>query len=290
MGVETSTVGNRPVPAPEQDKGASHGLEGGSIVAVAGAAMRPTPVAGAHAPSASAPSAEPACPYVGLEPFQEKDAAKFFGRDVESVDLMYFVLANAEVLFYAQSGTGKTSLINAKLIPLLKAKECKVLPVARVKGPMNLRDSSQIKNLFVFNVLARWTGEPVSPALAEMTLKEYLVNFAKDMDCDQENPPLDGCNLRPVRRVVHRLSRAVARREPFFLQVREALQSLSMLRVVFAMREDYVASMDPYILFLPERLRTRFRLEKLRPRPPSRLSSSRWKAQDVSSRPALPST
>ena len=263
MGVETSTVGNRPVPAPKQDKGASHGLEGGSIVAVAGAAMRPTPVAGAHAPSASAPSAEPACPYVGPEPFQEKDAAKFFGRDVESVDLMFFVLANAEVLFYAQSGTGKTSLINAKLIPLLKEKECKVLPVARVKGPMNLRDPSQIKNLFVFNVLARWTGEPVSPALAEMTLKEYLVNFAKDMDCDQENPPLMVAIFDQFEELFTAYPERWQEREPFFLQVREALQSLSMLRVVFAMREDYVASMDPYIPFLPERLRTRFRLEKL---------------------------
>jgi len=97
-----------------------------------------------------------------------------------------------------------------------------------------------------------------------MTLKEYLVNFAKDMDCDQENPPLMVAIFEQLEELFTAYPERWQEREPFFLQVREALQSLSMLRVVFAMREDYVGSMDPYILFLPERLRTRFRLEKLR--------------------------
>ena len=252
--------------------------------------MRPTPVAGAHAPSSLAPPAEPACPYVGPEPFQQKDAAKFFGRDVESVDLMYSVLAHAEVLFYAQSGAGKTSLINAKLVPLLKEKECKVLPVARVKGPMNLRDPSQIKNLFVFNVLARWTGEPVSPALAEMTLKEYLVNFAKDMDCDQENPPLMVAIFDQFEELLTAYPERWQEREPFFLQVREASShspcSGSFSPCARTMWRRWIltfCSSGKAADQVPSR-------EVAAPRPPSRLSSSRWKAQDVSSRPALPST
>ena len=44
----------------------------------------------------------------------------------------------------------------------------------------------------------------------------------------------------------------------------DALESISNLRVVIAMREDYVASVDPYASLMPENLRTRFRLERLR--------------------------
>jgi hypothetical protein len=36
------------------------------------------------------------------------------------------------------------------------------------------------------------------------------------------------------------------------------------LRVIFSMREDYIAELDPYIHLLPDRLATRYRLERLR--------------------------
>ena len=53
-------------------------------------------------------------------------------------------------------------------------------------------------------------------------------------------------------------------REGFFLQVAEALETDPLLRVLFIIREDYLAHIDPYAGLLPEGLRTRFRLERLR--------------------------
>ena len=55
-----------------------------------------------------------------------------------------------------------------------------------------------------------------------------------------------------------------ATREGFFLQVAEALETDPLLRVLFIIREDYLAHLDPYAGLLPEGLRTRFRLERLR--------------------------
>ena len=52
-------------------------------------------------------------------------------------------------------------------------------------------------------------------------------------------------------------------RSTFFSQVRAALEDDSLLRVVFVMREDYIAQIDPHASSLPEKLRTRFRLERL---------------------------
>ena len=53
-------------------------------------------------------------------------------------------------------------------------------------------------------------------------------------------------------------------RRGFFEQLSDALASISNLRVLLAMREDYLASLDPYASLVPENLRTRFRLERLR--------------------------
>jgi WD40 repeat protein len=53
-------------------------------------------------------------------------------------------------------------------------------------------------------------------------------------------------------------------REVFFNSVSDALEQDPRLRVVFAIREEYIAHMDSFAPLRPERLRTRFRLERLR--------------------------
>ncbi len=53
-------------------------------------------------------------------------------------------------------------------------------------------------------------------------------------------------------------------RRQFFEQVRDALKAVPRLRVVFAMREDHVAAMDQFAALMPEKMRIRFRLERLR--------------------------
>ncbi|WP_054864320.1 nSTAND1 domain-containing NTPase [Methanosarcina barkeri] len=63
--------------------------------------------------------------YVGPRPFEEKDEGIFFGRAREVRDLLSTVIAHRLVLVYAQSGAGKTSIINAGLIPLLKENRLK---------------------------------------------------------------------------------------------------------------------------------------------------------------------
>ena len=52
--------------------------------------------------------------------------------------------------------------------------------------------------------------------------------------------------------------------EGFFQQIADALNNNSALRVVFIIREDYVARLEPFEEILPDELRPRFRLEPLR--------------------------
>ncbi len=59
-------------------------------------------------------------PYVGPEPFQRDQAHLFFGRQREATHLRSLVESSQGVLFFAPSGAGKTSLIQARLIPELE--------------------------------------------------------------------------------------------------------------------------------------------------------------------------
>jgi hypothetical protein len=48
-------------------------------------------------------------PYVGPRPFERKERDFFFGRDLESIQIISLILSNPLVLIYSQSGAGKTS-------------------------------------------------------------------------------------------------------------------------------------------------------------------------------------
>ena len=65
-------------------------------------------------------------PYVTIKGHEEEDAALFFGRNAEIRELYDWVLNSPNAppirLFYGQSGVGKSSLLNAGLLPRLKAR------------------------------------------------------------------------------------------------------------------------------------------------------------------------
>jgi WD40 repeat protein/tetratricopeptide (TPR) repeat protein len=66
-------------------------------------------------------------PWPGLDPYREEQASFFFGREAEADELLERVSKKSFTLLYAQSGIGKTSLLNAGLYP--KLREHDFLPV-----------------------------------------------------------------------------------------------------------------------------------------------------------------
>jgi energy-coupling factor transporter ATP-binding protein EcfA2 len=61
------------------------------------------------------------CPYPGLRPFEEEDIRFFFGRDQQIQDLATKLNSKTFIAVVGLSGCGKSSLVKAGLIPLLKA-------------------------------------------------------------------------------------------------------------------------------------------------------------------------
>jgi hypothetical protein len=205
-------------------------------------------------------------PYVGPRPYQRDDLALFFGRNREADELVSLIISSWEVLFYAQSGTGKTSLLSAGVIPLLEEEGFEILPLARVQGviPKGLR-SEEIRNLYVFNTLMSWEKDEANPKrFVEMPLTDYLKERKHRTDNDGQSLPR-ALIFDQFEEIFTLYQDRWNDRNDFFKQVRDALKAENrFLRVFFTIREDYIAQLDPYAHLLPEKLRNRFRMERLR--------------------------
>ena len=203
-------------------------------------------------------------PYIGPRPFEQSDHGLFFGRDRETRDLRSLVTAHQVVLFYARSGTGKTSLLNAGLIPALEAGQFEVLPVARVRGrtPEDLQ-FDQISNIYAINTLMSWAEREVDPTLlGQRSLVEFLEQREHRVG-EQGTPSFRVVIFDQFEELFSSYQGQRRDREEFFQQVADAVEQDPLLRVVFAMREDDVAELDPYAHFMTEKLRTRYRMERL---------------------------
>lgn len=204
-------------------------------------------------------------PYVGPRPFTRNDQTRFFGRDREAGELLSLIVANQVVVLYAQSGAGKTSLLAAQVTPLLETEDFEVWPFARVQGPLiESMDPAEINNIYTFYTLLSWDEKIANPAeLKNQTIRQYLADRPHTTDDDDFEQP----RILIFDQFEELFTAFPARwreREAFFNDLNRALENDPLLRVVFSLREDYVAQLDPYAHLMPQNLRTRFRLERMR--------------------------
>jgi WD40 repeat protein len=205
-------------------------------------------------------------PYVGPKPLQSCD--KLYGRDCEVRDLCDLLIAERLVLLYSPSGAGKSSLINAGLVELLRSGEhFRVLPTLRV----NLHSPGQRgdkENRYVRSVkecLLTGLTDEQRAAMAINTLPSLSDFLGQRPHCIKDGPPdskyevlifdqfEEICTLDPTDR---------ERKEQFFSELREALRSRNRW-ALFVIREDYLAEVDSFSHLLPTALSTRFRLNLL---------------------------
>lgn len=199
-------------------------------------------------------------PYLGPRPFSQVDANRFFGRDRETVDLCSLISAHRTVLLYSQSGAGKSSLLNAGVIPALQASGFDVLPTARVAGATEKTLPPGVDNVYVFNCKRFWSEESSPP---NATLTQVLSSRPRRTDASGGLLPCVVVFDQFEELFTAYTSKWQQRRD-FFIQLNQSMTADASLRVLFAMREDFIAHLDPYEDLLPEELRTRYRLEQLR--------------------------
>ncbi len=233
------------------------------------------------------PDLSPQNPWPGLRAFTESDSEFFFGRERETAELLDLVQRNTVVVLYGQSGLGKTSLLQAGLFPGLKRID--LLPI-RVRfdhseGAPPLADqlkaavSSELDRAHITG--PRPTGEE--------TLWEYfhrndvdfwgprnrLITPVIVLDQFEEVFTLGQKTEETTKRVAQfssDLESLLEHRPPD--AVRERLEAhpdeaqqydlrKQAVKFVVALREDFLADLDPWRVRMPSLLPNRFRLERM---------------------------
>lgn len=227
-------------------------------------------------------------PYVGPRTFTQAEGRYFFGREREARDLLSLVISQRLVLFYAQSGAGKSSLVNTRLIPQLRMEDFLVLPVGRVGGELP-SGISQVENIYAYNLmlgldqgngdLTRFTHLQLIDFLNRLTTEDgEFWYFEDDIDADSAHEQATG-EARPgetdpvsqpyvliidqFEEIITNHSDHWQERRPFFEQLEKAMQVDPALWVVLVLREDFVAALDPYAAAMTDKLRARFYMERM---------------------------
>ncbi len=203
-------------------------------------------------------------PFVGPKPIAM--GRLLFGRDREVRTLTDLLLGKRIVLLHAPSGAGKSSLVNAGLIPALESYGLNTLPIIRVNKGLSsaLVTTSTGPNRYRASMLqsleeGRLAPTPLLPTeFGTMHLADYLKRrnaqameqVAQVLIFDQFEELLtaDPFDLEQKR--------------AFLTDVGEALRD-PQLWALFVVRDDYVGPLEPYLQFIPTQLSVRLRLELL---------------------------
>ena len=212
-------------------------------------------------------------PYVGPRPFTEEE--KLYGRESEIQDLMNLFIAERILLLHSPSGAGKTSLIQSGLVPKLKDQKIGKDPqrvekfYVRSVIRVNQEPSAKIKkspgyNRYLFSMLSslesafdKKDDQIPDAELVSMSLSDYLERRAKPKEVLYDVLIFD-----QFEEVLTSDPTDLEAKREFFKQVGKILEDRKRW-ALFVIREDFLASFDPYLFWIPTRFSNRFRLDFL---------------------------
>lgn len=219
------------------------------------------PIAGrpiaAHAPEGVDPAVSP---FVGPQPFPRYMADRFFGRQHEADSLLHRIATERLILVYAPSGAGKSSLLNTLIAGHLDEAGHEVLLDARVGGalPSNIR-SADIRNIYTFALVCGL--ERTTPPPTAVRLADYLRARGRKPGTHSRTLILDQFE----ELFTHHPERFEHRRD-FLLELVASLDADPALRIVLAIRQEYLADVEALAAALPAHIPLkRFPLRRMTP-------------------------
>jgi WD40 repeat protein len=202
-------------------------------------------------------------PFVGPRSFEASD--RLHGRDREIRELVDVLVAERVVVLHSPSGAGKTSLLRAGVLPRLQEDGFAVLPVVRLTHelPPDLAPpGGPPPNTYVLNTLLSLEGDRPAERqrsaaeLAGLSIGQYLAARRA------EHGVTEVLVFDQFEEVITADPTDLAAKAEFFTQLGAALRDRGRW-ALFALREDFLAELDPYTALVPTRLANRFRLDLL---------------------------
>ena len=197
-------------------------------------------------------AAVPSTPYRGIHPFRYLDHAIFFARDEETRQLASLVCVYRGVLLYGDSGSGKSSLVNAGLIPEavrlgFAPERLRVQPRASEELVVErIRCTDGGKEEFLPSVLAHDDESSARTVLA-LDVFEERVHAA----CERHRPLLIFDQFEEIVTLFDEAAAGEAQGRLIDLFVRLLRRSLPV-KVVFSFREDYLGKVKELLSVCPE--------------------------------------
>jgi len=229
-------------------------------------------------------------PWLGLESFSEQTKQFFYGRDEEVRDLFLRVRENPLTVLYGQSGLGKSSLLGAGLIPKLRIEGFRpYLLRFDFESANRLGLVQQTRQAFAAALAGdtrALTGMSASVLESDLTLWENFHRDPNPIEGLHESPPVLIVDQfeelftladrfersREAEDLLRQLADLIENRPPFELQERfrsdPSLKrgytwSPSPVRIVLALRDDYLSQLQGWKNVMPAVMRNQMALHLL---------------------------
>lgn len=176
---------------------------------------------------------EASSPYKFLYPYEYGDEELFFGRDEEIKLLVADIVVSRLVVLFAPTGTGKTSLINAGVRPVLERRGYATFYVRVSKDPV--RSAREI--------LTAEAGRPLRP---KVSFDRQLVGLAHDLGTAERS-------LKPIvvffdqfeEFFLYAVRDDLPKAQRFVASIARLLEDEGTpVHVVFSLREEFLGEMD----------------------------------------------
>jgi tetratricopeptide (TPR) repeat protein len=173
-------------------------------------------------------------PYLGQRPFLPTDRDRFWGRATEATALARWWQDNRLTYVVGEAGRGKTSLLNAGVLPLLDTDRVMVLPVAQLSHGMAFPFAAlPPHNPYTLALLRSWAPAESVTRLVDQTISGFLARLPGAAPILAAMDPAD--ELLAVSG-----QRQVIYRRQFLGDLRRALDDVKRLHLLIVGREEAV--------------------------------------------------
>jgi WD40 repeat protein len=182
-------------------------------------------------------------PFKFLDSYTPADREIFFGRDQEISDLYRRVFESKILLVYGISGTGKSSIINCGLASRFDDSDWL---------PINVRRGSNIID-----------------SLNEAFNKQALTPLKKNLSVSGKLQSIYLDHFKPVFLIFDQFEElfifgSAIEKTNFIKLIKEIVESETQCRIIFILREEFLAEITEFETDLPEIFSNRFRVEKMK--------------------------
>jgi WD40 repeat protein len=207
--------------------------------------------------------APPRIPYRGIQPFRYVDHAIFLAREEETEDLLDLVTIYRGVLVYGASGDGKSSLINAGLLPAvgrrrLRPERVRVQPRHGEEIVVERIEMTEDEGEHLPSMLA-----PEGDDAARIVMSVQAFEDRVREVCASERPLLIFDQFEEIITLFEQQQDAVGVQRDVVEMLVRLLHEPLAVKLLFVFREDYLGKVKHLLAAAPELIDQALRLEPL---------------------------